>query len=704
MFSSVILNYSVFYLLLAFLCSVGLSGLLYFYSKQILHLPLYLKSILFALRCMSIFLLFVILLDVQWKNKEHLVEDPIIVFLQDNSESIINNSDSLFYKIDYVNYLDSIKSNMNINYYNFGNSLLHQKIDFKSQSTNISLSLKELVGIYDNLNVTAYILASDGIYNEGFNPLYSNINLRAPLYTVGLGDTTVFQDMSLSSIRNNTISYLGNETPVELMVDAKGMEGEMISLKVYNDTEDPLHLLPIVNEKIIISNNDFYKKIRFFVQPKNSKLNHFSAVLSSNIIEKNRDNNKRKFFIDVIDNRKKILLLFSTPHPDVASIKSSLITQDEYELETYLITDFIDMMKTNNITQYLDQYSLVICHQIPYNGDDILDDLKGVPVWFIVGQNTSLSKFNFQQNLITFNDVDSDFDFITSSLNDSFSSFLFSDSLARIFTSSLLVPFSDFSVNSVLDVLSFKTIGSMNTQKPIFFFGDNNMRQAILLGEGLWRLRLHDSFLHGNNNLFNNFINKVTQYLVIDKDKSRLRLDYNNLQYSNQKMTINAELYNASFELINSEDLQLSVLDSLGNQFNYSFIPIDNTYTLDLGFLDSGRYDFIATVEVGSDKIVKKGYFRISNFAMESYDVVANHLLLSNLSSQHGGSHVSLTNYTGLGTIDDLLDKIKNSPSYQEVTYFNNIIKPLINFKFLLILILLLLCIEWWIRRIYINY
>ena len=74
--------------------------------------------------------------------------------------------------------------------------------------------------MYANTYVSAYILASDGIFNQGLNPIYKDNYFNAPLYTIQLGDTVEYQDALIKSIINNKITYLGNETPVEIVIEA----------------------------------------------------------------------------------------------------------------------------------------------------------------------------------------------------------------------------------------------------------------------------------------------------------------------------------------------------------------------------------------------------------------------------------------------------------------------------------------------------
>ena len=126
-------------------------------------------------------------------KKEKILEHPLIVLLQDNSSSIILVHDSLYYKNSYLNKLDSLSNMQNVSIISFDN-VIKQKVNFTGDMTNISSALKQMSHNYSNLNVGAYILATDGVYNEGFNPLYATLNLNAPLYTVLLGDTTKHKD------------------------------------------------------------------------------------------------------------------------------------------------------------------------------------------------------------------------------------------------------------------------------------------------------------------------------------------------------------------------------------------------------------------------------------------------------------------------------------------------------------------------------
>ena len=125
------------------------------------------------------------------------------------------------------------------------NSIVKGFSNFNGQITNFSSVLNYVSDLYGNINVGAYILASDGIYNQGFNPTYLNTYLNAPLYTIMLGDTTQTRDVLISSVRNNRISYLGNRTPIEITLKSHQMKGENLLLEVFDQTLDQVYILTL---------------------------------------------------------------------------------------------------------------------------------------------------------------------------------------------------------------------------------------------------------------------------------------------------------------------------------------------------------------------------------------------------------------------------------------------------------------------------
>ena len=129
--------------------------------------------------------------------------------------------------------------------------------------------------IYIPINVVANIIASDGIYNSGSNPLYSNYPFNAPLYTLCLGDTITKKDLELTSVSYNEIAYLGNSFPISTTVLSQYSKGERLEVSIYEEEVllDKKEKLINRNDEIIsLTLNSLLKALVFIITELKLKL------------------------------------------------------------------------------------------------------------------------------------------------------------------------------------------------------------------------------------------------------------------------------------------------------------------------------------------------------------------------------------------------------------------------------------------------
>ena len=76
-------------------------------------------------------------------------------------------------------------------------SSVREGVEFslENKGSDISGVLGDVSDLYGNQNLGAVVLATDGIYNEGSNPLSTGTKMNAPRYTIGLGDTLQKKDL-----------------------------------------------------------------------------------------------------------------------------------------------------------------------------------------------------------------------------------------------------------------------------------------------------------------------------------------------------------------------------------------------------------------------------------------------------------------------------------------------------------------------------
>ena len=118
-------------------------------------------------------------------------EKPIIVVGVDQSESMKGVAHLQELEAGIKELQNNLDDNHQIDLYSVGtNTTLLDSFHYQNKSSNYSSFFQQLSDVYSHRNVVAVVLASDGLYNQGSNPLYVDYPFQAPLYTIALGDTT----------------------------------------------------------------------------------------------------------------------------------------------------------------------------------------------------------------------------------------------------------------------------------------------------------------------------------------------------------------------------------------------------------------------------------------------------------------------------------------------------------------------------------
>jgi hypothetical protein len=89
----------------------------------------------------------------------------------------------------------------------------------------------------------------------------------------------------------------------------------------------------------------------------------------------------------------------------------------------------------------------------------------------------------------------------------------------------------------------------------------------------------------------------------------------------------------------------------------------------------------------------EKGEFSVSALQAEVVNTIADHRLLNQFATENNGEMVYPQN------MNALVEKIKAKKEIVSISYENKQLKDLINYKWILALLLLLLSLEWLLRK-----
>ena len=662
--------------------------LLYRKDRNLAELSTLWKRVLAALRFLSLFFLAFLLLEPLLEYSKKKVEKPIIVLAHDNSESMVFANDSVVVKSQLEESYNSLKAKLSADYevvsYSVGDKVSENPtFDFKDKQTNLSEFFTEIQNRYYNRNLGGIVLASDGIYNSGGNPVFEAKKLKnVPVFSIQVGDTTPQKDLLIEEISHNRLVYKGNKFPVVVTVKAEQLNGVKTNVVVSKNGR-------VLGKKPISVNNDLYlTQSSFELESERTGLQKYDVRVETVNGEFTTTNNYKSFYVDVLESKQKILILANSPHPDINALKLGFQSNENYEVTTNLAQDFKDK---------IEEFSLVVLYNLPSQNEglSLLKD-KEVPLLMVVGNQTNVNSFNALKKGVTINNSKG-FTEAQAYVNTDFSQFTISPGLVSFVNSfpPVQVPFTQkYSVSNSTETAIYQRIGPVKTKYPLLAFNKNGAyKTGMLLGEGIWRWRLQDYSNNGSSDLFNELIVQTAQYLVSKEDKSLFRVFRKTAYSENEKVQFEAEVYNKSYELVTTSDANMKIFNEQKEEFSYTFSKVGDSYKLNSGSLKPGSYTYVATSTSKGGKLTRTGEFSVEELKVEQNNTVANHQLLFNLSDVTGGEVLSIS---GLSSLDE---KLKKQENLVDVIYQEKDVDDLINMKVIFFFILLLLGIEWFVRK-----
>ena len=683
-----ITEYPIWFSLFCITAGIAYAGILYYKDRKLNELSIWLIRAMASFRFLAITLLSFLLLSPLLKTVNREVEKPIIIIAQDNSESITAGKDSTFYKNDYKKNLQKLIEQLNDKYdvhlYSFADKIKEvstsDSIAFNEKQTDISAFFDEIETRYANRNTGAIIVASDGLYNKGQSPIYASGKIKTPIYTIALGDTTVKKDIVLQKVEHNRVAYLGNKFPIEVIINAQQLKGKTTTLTVAKG--DAI----LFTQNINFGSNAFTTSIPVYLDAKETGLQRYKIQLSTLDEELNKNNNYRDVFIEVLDAKQQIVILSAAPHPDIAALKESIEKNQNYEVESYTIDDFDKPIK---------KYNLAILHQLPNSqttASKILNDIKAadIPVWAFTGASSVLKN---DLSIAISNAKTNECEAV---LEQNFSLFTLSDELRTAIKKfpALQSPYGNYATASNGNALFYQRIGVVDTKTPLMYFSTfGDSKTALFMGEGIWKWRMQDFAMNSNHSAFDEFVSKTVQYLSVKVNKSFFKVLGKTNFMENEAIELEAEVYNESYELINTPEVNITIKNEAGKSFPYSFNKVSNAYRLNAGMMPVGEYKYEARVKVGEKLYTQRGEFSISALQVELTNTIADHQLLNTLSKKHSGQLFLPQN------LEQLAEAINKREDIKSVSYTQNKLSDLINLKWIFFILLGLLSVEWFMRK-----
>ena len=643
------------------------------------------KVVHIVLRVLVLGLLALLLINPYVRHRSSVVEQPMVVLAHDNSASLVLGDDSVFFRTDYQDRLSAFRealgSDFQVHEYLFGQEVRDfDRLDFSEQLTDISAMMRSVERRYYKRNVGAVLLFTDGVYNRGLDPTLLAAKMAFPVHTVVLGDTLTHPDLAVKDVHYNKRVSLGATFPLRVMASAMDCEGKKAVLTVSVDGR------VVARQELDVNTNRYSKEVDFMLEADNKGVRQLEIEISGLEEETQRLNNVKRIFVEVQDQKYKVLCIADAPHPDLGALRSVL--NDDCEM---------DFVFGHDVIPDLAGYQLLLLHQVPSQRTDMgalyeqLQGNKKIPMLVVVGNATDIDALGKLQKAVSLrrmganNSLD-----VKAVVNNSFGTFTLSDALKEKVGRfpPLAMPYLEIEF----------LLGHDDLLLPLMTFVKGDRKMAFLFGTNVWRWRLYDYYQDKNSDVFDELFSKTLKYLMMDADDG-LAVFAQEEYFSNEKVAFTAEVRNPSNELVTEPDLSIQIVDKkTGAVYDYVFAKREHDYELSAGPLPEGVYTYRAQAAMTGKTLSASGSFSVVTLGIEAQQLTADVTLLRSLSATTGGKCYNVDQ------LSQLLDDLKNDPRITSVEHHETRFEDLIHTKWLLLVAIGLAAIDWLLRKMFGTY
>lgn len=655
---------------------------------------------LISLRASALTLLVILLFNPYLVREFSETEIPTVAVYLDNSESMSVERGEYSGINTYQNILDDFHTTksdqFNYQYYLFDDEVYEgDELNLSGMATNIHRVMEHVRE--NESRYAASILFSDGIVNRGRNPLFAAQNLTKPLITVPVGDSSRVRDISIADVTHDDPVFTNSRNLITVEVQQEGFEGEESTVQLIENGE--LIDTRTVNYPAAASSH-VIEFVRNYSEPGFYEMEVHIPPKEEEFTDRN---NTFNFTLEVLDDKSNILSLAFEVHPDVASVRRLVASDQQNELimSTYLGNNRFAGSNPLDIDQDID---LIILHGLPSAGTSVYNWLldRSEPILYLSLPGSYRHTQNSDDELYALTNVR--VERIQTLLNIHIGSI--SDSQTHPLLELPQIAFNRlptlqgyqgaYQVNPVAETLLTADFQSTQTNIPLLIAADIGNRRLASVNAFGWN-RYERSRQDDARNLFKELFNNLVTWTSTPPDRRTLVLEPRKSSFSeNEPVEIRATLVNERGVPESNALIELQFFQAEQDERRtFRMSPEgDGVYTASIGSYPRGLYRAEATATLGNRTIGEaETRVNVSRSNLEMVNTQRDDALLQQLASVTEGIFLQTLSFDDLNRFfsDNNLQETR-----EEIT---TDINYLYQNGLWFFLVIILLSAEWLIRR-----
>ncbi len=673
--------------------------------KDLTSISSIIRYALITVRSLVFLILLVLLINPFYKAEQTYLEKPEIMVLWDNSESTTIRKGNYEGKKSYQKVIEELqlKDSSEVSYrsYAMGGSIEPADFDslnLNSTRTNIYNAVEAIRNREKDLS--GAILLTDGIFNQGRNPVYEAGNLAVPVMTVALGDTVEQKDLVVEEINTSNTGYVQTLHSVEARVSANGFAGQSFQVQLKKGPE------VLQQQTINPTRNRSSHTLNYELNLEEEGLQQFEIVIPKVESEWTGTNNSQSFAIDVLNEKQRILSLAFEIHPDVKALRSLLLQDQNTSLipRTWIGNDrFIE----GSLEVSADTLELLILHGFPGQGlpdaieSKITELAEQLPAIMIA---TPGSNFGYLEQIsdnmlpVSYSET-GDFQRINllPNVEPTAHPIMELPDVSYDIFPPIRGPLQNSTTNPGAEILFVSSFQGADTQRPLIAISEiGNLRRTQISGYNWYRFALNND--QQVQNYWQQLFSNIISWTATKPDNRKLKIQPSQKVFTGtEPIVLNAYLTNESGEIVSDGtiDIELS-----GEEIDTRFYSMTNSgngqYILTINALPQGIYHYSATARKGNRTIdSQQGELSVNYTNTEFVNTNRNESLLKQISSVTGGSYFAFSDLTGF------TDSLKEKGMLTREEKVNSTLFYPYQHSFWFILVIALLTTEWITRKYY---
>jgi hypothetical protein len=527
--------------------------------------------------------------------------------------------------------------------------------------TDIADALAKAVQAARSAKLGGILLISDGENNAGPDPARLSRQLRLPIWTIGIGSAAQSKDVMITEVDASSIVYQGSKVPIQVAWRAIGVKGVPFDIRLIGESGATL------GRQSISADADFAEgRTEFEITVERAGRQQFRVELPHLEGELTADNNRRSFYLNVLANRMRVLVMAGPPDNSLGDLLRR-IAPDEHVQVTSRTT------KSNSFYEggwpdekLLDQIDVIILHHFPTR----LNSSSQVAAFA-----EAVSKKNLPVCLIDGGALEplmlKSFESVLPVLVTSGRGKLISAQVAPLRRHSIIAEPEDLNyaekwsalppVNFMAglytalpqaEVLAEFQPGGAQHFPAIIISERAGSKSAALLMRDLWRWGLVSP---GSDGVTEPFIQRLIRWLAVRKSDKRVQLAFSKEQFSTQEQVgFTASVYDENYRPFDGAEVQAKVSSALREGVRLTLTGEGKgRYRGSFQPWGEGEYKVQVQARQNSSSLGEdSSSVAVEPFSIELLDTRLNEPLLRQIAEASGGS------YAPADSAERLLDSI----------------------------------------------